>query len=85
MLEDDITNLGFTRIIVFRPGLLLRKNSDRLGERISGGLLNFLNRVGLARKFKPLPTAILAEKLAKAPKVFTNGFHVIGLSEIFKL
>lgn len=85
MLEDDIAKLGFAQYIVFRPGLLVRKNSDRPGERITAGLLNFLNSIGLIRKFKPLPTAVLAEKLAKAPKIFTGGFHLIELREIFSL
>jgi hypothetical protein len=45
-------------------------------------LLNFLNRLGLIRKFKPLPTSTLAEKLAKAPKVLSRGMHVIELNKI---
>lgn len=84
MLEEDIAKLGFTQYIVFKPGLLVRTDSDRSGERISAGLLSFLNSIGLLRKFRPLPTAVLAEKLAKAPRVFKKGSHVIELSEIFK-
>jgi hypothetical protein len=47
------------------------------------GMLNFLNSLGLIRRFRPLPTSILAEKLAKAPKVLTAGQHVIELDKIF--
>lgn len=82
-LEDAISKLAFTSYIIFRPGLLVRKNTDRIVERISAGLLNFLNRLGLLRKFKPMPTIILAEKLAKAPKVFSQGQQVIELNKIF--
>jgi uncharacterized protein YbjT (DUF2867 family) len=82
-LEDAIAKLGFDSYIVFRPGLLERKDTDRAGERISAGLLNLLNRLGLARKFRPMPTDILAEKLAKAPTIFSNGQHVIELNKIF--
>lgn len=84
MLEDGVAKLGFAQYIIFRPGLLLRKNSDRLGERLTTGVLNFLNSIGLIRKFKPLPTALLAEKLAKAPQVLGEGRHMIELGEIFK-
>ena len=84
-LEAGIAKLAFDQFIVFKPGLLLRKNSDRLGERISAGLLSFLNGIGLFKKFKGLPTEILAEKLAKAPKVFPNGSHVVELNKIFEL
>lgn len=82
-LEDAIMNLGFTACIIFRPGLLLRKDTDRTAERLSGAVLKFLNSIGLVKKFKPLPTALLAEKLAKAPKVIDKGNKIISLAEIF--
>lgn len=83
-LEADIAGLAFDRYIVFRPGLLLRKNSDRIGERVSAGLLKFLNSLGLARKFRPLPTSILAEKLAKAPKMLAGKMEIVTLDDVFK-
>ena len=82
-LEEKIDSLAFDSYIVFRPGLLLRKDTDRSGERLSAGILKFLNKLGLIRKFSPLPTSILAEKLAKAPKVLAGGKHVIELNKIF--
>lgn len=83
-LEDDLAKLAFDRFIVFRPGLLLRKDTDRMGERIWAGLLNFLNGLGLLRKFRPLPTSTLAEKLAKAPNVLTGKMEVVALEDIFR-
>lgn len=82
-LEEAIAILGFSNYIIFRPGLLERKDTDRLGERISAALLKFLNGLRLIRKFKPMPTTILAEKLAKAPKVLSSGQHIIELNKIF--
>jgi uncharacterized protein YbjT (DUF2867 family) len=82
-LENAIADLAFDQFIIFRPGLLLRKDTDRMGERISAGFLNFMNKLGLIRKFRPLPTSTLAEKLAKAPKVLTAGKHIIPLDKIF--
>lgn len=82
-LEEAISKLAFASFTIFRPGLLERKNTDRAGERISAALLHFLNRLRLFRKFRPMPTAILAEKLAKAPKVFSQGNYVIELNKIF--
>ena len=84
-LEEKIADLSFDQYIVFRPGLLLRDNTDRVGERISGAVLKFLNRLGLIRKFKPMPTLILAQKMAKAPKVLSNGIHYVELDKIFSL
>jgi len=82
-LEDAISKLLFTSYVIFRPGLLLRKDTDRLGERVSAAIINFLNRLGLIRKFRPMPTDILAAKLARAPKVLSEGQHVIELNKIF--
>lgn len=81
-LEAASAALAFDRYIIFRPGMLLRKNTDRLGERIIGGILNTLNSIGLLRKYKPLPTEILAEKMAKAPKVAASGTTIISLEKI---
>ena len=81
-LEDQIETLGFNQYIIFRPGMLLRKNTDRLGERVSARLLNFLNGLGVFKKFRPLPTTVLAEKMAKAPKRLGVGIHIIMLDKI---
>jgi uncharacterized protein YbjT (DUF2867 family) len=83
-LEEKINELEFESYIIFKPGILLRKNSDRPVERLTILLLWFLNRIGIIRKFRPLPTAKLAEKLARAPKFFTEGKHVIELDKIFE-
>lgn len=82
-LEDAINALGFNRFIIFRPGLLLRTNTDRMGERIMAGMLKLLNTLGLFRKFRGIPTALLAAKLAKAPKVSAAGKQVVELEKIF--
>jgi len=82
-LEEKIARLAFDSYIVFRPGLLLRRDTDRPGERVIAGLLRFLNSLGLIRKFRPLPTSTLAEKLARAPKILPAGNHVIELDKIF--
>lgn len=84
-LEEHITSLAFEQYIIFRPGLLLRRHTDRSGERIIAGLLKFLNGLGIIRKFRPLPTSILAKKLATAPKILAPGKHVIELNKIFEL
>jgi len=82
-LEEDIINLAFDQCIIFRPCLLLRKDTDRFMERVMAGVLKFSNRLGIARKFKPMPTFTLAEKLAKAPKLPDTGMRIVELEKIF--
>lgn len=82
-LEEGNKKLAFGQLIIFRPGLLLRNNTNRLSERISASVLKFLNALGFIRKFRPMPTSILAEKLSKAPRVLPDGMHIIALDKIF--
>lgn len=84
-LEADIDSLAFDRYIIFRPGLLVRKDTERPGERIMTGVLHFLNGLGLLGKFRPLGTALLAAKLASAPKLFPPGKHTMELNKIFTM
>ncbi|MEJ5994570.1 NAD(P)H-binding protein [Pedobacter sp. Du54] len=83
-LENRIADLTFNQYFIFRPGLLLRKNTDRFGEKISARLLKLLNGLGMLRNYRPMPTAVLAEKLAKAPKLPVGGKRVVELDEIFR-
>ncbi|HEY5749266.1 MAG TPA: NAD(P)H-binding protein [Chryseolinea sp.] len=76
-LEDQIESLAFDQYIIFKPAMLLRRNTDRSGERISAPLLNFLTGLGLFKKLRPLLTSLLAEKMAKAPKTLPPGLHII--------
>lgn len=84
-LEEKIKNLAFNQLVIFRPGLLLREDTDRPGERVSSFIIKLLNSIGLIKKFRPLPTATLAKKLVQAPKVFPDGLHVIQLEKISQI
>jgi len=81
-LEEQIASLTFDQYIIFRPGHLLRANTDRPVERFTTGLLGILNGIGFFKKYRPLPTLVLSKKMAKAPKVLAKGVHVIELDEI---
>ncbi|MBA4054479.1 MAG: semialdehyde dehydrogenase [Marivirga sp.] len=83
-LEKHIADLAFKLYIIFKPGMLLRKDTNRAGERISGKVLKFLNGLGLFKNFRPLPTEILANKMAKAPRILSAGVHIIELEKIWE-
>ncbi|NUY80351.1 NAD(P)H-binding protein [Flavobacterium sp. MAH-1] len=82
-LEEHFRKLSFERLIIFRPGLLLRKDTDRWGEKASAAVLKIVNAVGLFSKFRPMPTKVLAEKMAKAPKTLSSGEQIVSLQHIF--
>lgn len=81
-LETAITEMDFGQYIIFRPGPLLRIGTDRPAEKIMVNVLNIFNSIGLLKKYKPLPTEVLAMKLAKAPWKLPQGTSVIKLAEI---
>lgn len=81
-LEVKIAEMGFGQYIIFRPGMLLRKDTDRPAEKVLVKALGFFNSIGLLKKYKPLPTEILAMKLSKAPKTLPQGTSVITLEKI---
>ena len=61
-LEENVKKLGIPNVVIFQPPGLIRKNSDRFGEKLLIALLNFANSVGLFKDQKPMPT----EKVASA-------------------
>lgn len=83
-LEVQITALNFEQLVIFRPGALIRPESDRVAERFMVAALKKTNKIGLFKKFRPLSVELLAEKLAKAPKVLSEGIYILELDTIFK-
>ncbi|WP_343706116.1 NAD(P)H-binding protein [Flavobacterium sp.] len=84
-LEDYLKGLNFAQYIIFRPGPLIRENTDRLGEKISIKVIKFFNAIGLFKNLKPITTAFLAEKLVKATETLPEGMTILELNSILKL
>ncbi len=82
-LEEKISELNFEQYIIFRPGALIRPDSDRLGEKLAVKFLALTNKAGLLKKYRPLEVDTLADKLAKAPKTQLKGEVIIELDKIF--
>ena len=71
-LEEAVKGLGFANTIIVRPPSLIRRNSDRWGERVGVVALKMLNKVGIMRSMKPMST----EAVAKA--MLTCSLHMKG-------
>lgn len=84
-LEKSVEKLNFKRTIIFRPGILVRKNTTRLGEAMSEKIIKIFNFIGLFKKFKPLPTNILAKAMINSLDLQPNGITVIKLDKIFNV
>ena len=61
-LEDAVKALDFPSLLIFQPSVLIRSNSDRGGENFTVKVIAFLNKLGLFKRYRPMPTEILAKK-----------------------
>ena len=84
-LEDAIKALGFPSLLIFQPSILVRSNSDREGENFTVKVINFLNKIGLFKRYRPMPTEILAEKMLSAVYNSPKGTFTFALNKIFSL
>ncbi len=65
-LEAMFSNLTFTSLHIFQPGILERfSNDERVLERLSVKLIKAFNAIGLFRSQTPMPVAVLAAKMIK--------------------
>ncbi len=83
-LEEAVKVLSFSKVAILKPSLLARKNTDRNGEVISMKIIQFLNKIGLLRSMKPLPTKLLAQAMINCAKSKECGLSVIKAGEIWK-
>jgi uncharacterized protein YbjT (DUF2867 family) len=84
-LEDEVRTLGFTKLIIFNPPSLVRKNSDRKMEVIFIKIIRFFNAFGFFNSIKPLETALLAKAMIYATKSLDDGAYAFTGPEIIML
>ena len=83
-LEDDVKWLGFPGCYILRPPSLVRKGSDRFGEKASVAILRALNTVGLFRSWKPMPTEEVAAAMIRLAKSGGVGNRTIVSQDILR-
>ena len=67
-LDDAVSELGFPRLLIFKPPSLIRKGSDRKMEKAGVKVISFFNRLGLINSLKPMSTETLAKEMLAAVK-----------------
>jgi len=76
-LEEAVRALGFLKLSIFNPPLLIRKNTDRIGEVAGLKAFHFLNKLGIFRSQQPLSTEILAQAMINSAKIKENGIFTV--------
>ena len=81
-LEDAVKTLNFERTLIFQPPSLIRKETDRAGEKFGVKFIQFLNQFGIAKNQQPMPTEYLAKSMIQKAKSSAKGIHVFTPKEI---
>lgn len=84
-LEEDVKQLGFPHLAIMRPPSLVRQGSDRMGERLGVAILQALNKIGLLRATRPMPTSHLAHAMIAVAKQGAQGVSTLEPADIWKL
>ncbi|MEH7120992.1 NAD(P)H-binding protein [Neobacillus vireti] len=83
-LEEAVKDLGFPKLSIFNPPVLIRKNSDRTMEVAGLKAIQFFNKIGIFRSQEPLPTEILAQAMINSAKTKENGIFTLKGKAIWK-
>ena len=84
-LEDAVKELGFPGCFILRPPSLIRKGSDRFGEKAGVAVLKCFNAIGLMRSWKPMPTEEVAAAMIRLAKSGKAGTLIIDSRDILKV
>ncbi len=84
-LDRDVQALGFEGCFILRPPSLIRKGSDRLGEKVGVVALRAINAIGLMRNFTPMPTEAVAAAMIRLAKSGRKGTGIFTSQEILSI
>lgn len=84
-LEEDIKKLGFRSLAIMRPPSLIRKDTDRFGERISVKMLQGLNKIGLLTSIRPMPTSQVANAMIIMAKRADEAVKILEPEDIWNV
>ncbi|QMT18862.1 NAD(P)H-binding protein [Planococcus maritimus] len=76
-LEEAVKELGFSRLSIIKPPILMRKDSDRNFEVLGLKIIQLVNKAGLLRSQQPLPTEVLAQAMINSAKQTTSTNEVL--------
>ena len=84
-LDNAVQELGFPVCFILRPPCLIRKGSDRFGEKAGIVALRAFNAIGLMRAWKPMPTEAVAAAMLRLAQSGREGTEIVDAQEILKV
>ena len=83
-LEEAVKQLGFPACYILQPPSLVRKGSDRFGEKAGVVMLQALNALGLMRSWTPMPTEEVAAAMIRLAKAGPRETQTVTAQAILK-
>lgn len=83
-LEDAVKTLGFRDCFILQPPSLIRKGSDRFGEKVGVAGLKVFNAIGLMRAWKPMRTEDVAAAMIRLATSGRRGIETVVSQDILK-
>lgn len=85
-LEQRVIALGFKRISIFQPSLLMGHRKEfRLAEKIGGWFLPVIAFIPFLRRYRPIRGAQVAEKMLKVSQQSGEAVEYFRLDDLFTL
>jgi len=81
-LDDAVQELGFEGCFILRPPSLIRKGSNRFGEKVGIVALKVFNAIGLLRSFTPMRTEDVAAAMIRLAKSGRQSVEIIDSQDI---
>lgn len=83
-LEEAVKQLGFPACFILQPPSLVRKGSDRFGEKAGVVMLKAFNAIGLMRAWTPMPTEEVAAAMVRLAKSGRRATETVVAQDILK-
>ena len=83
-LEEAVKKLSFPACFILQPPSLVRKGSDRFGEKAGVVALKAFNAIGLMRAYKPMPTEEVAAAMVRLAKSGRRTTETVVAQDILK-
>ena len=84
-LEEAVKKLGFPACFILQPPSLVRKGSDRFGEKAGVVMLRAINAIGLMRAWTPMPTEEVAAAMVRLAKSGRRTTETVVAQDILKV
>lgn len=85
-LEQAVKALDFKSISILQPGLLHGdRKEERFGEEAAYKVLHFLDKLGIAGKYRPYEASVVAQAMINAGIAAEPGVHTYTLKQLFAL